>query len=246
MLEVKDLHKSFGKEEVLRGVDFTLEKGEVLSVLGQSGSGKTTLLKILAGLETADSGEILLDDQSLKGMAPNLRGIVYLYQEPLLFPHLNVSDNIAFGLRLRKVPSAEVHRKTGEMLEHLGIADQAEKMPHQLSGGQKQRVSFGRALIINPRILLLDEPFGNLDAEIRALMQDLYLRMAATFHITSMFITHDLREALRVGTRMAMMREGKLQVYRSQAAFVQDPATGAADEISFWQNLGNYLPTKTS
>lgn len=220
---------------MLKSVSFSLAERETLSVLGRSGSGKTTLIRILAGLESADEGEILLKGIRINEQRPQERGIVYLYQEALLFPHLNVFENIAFGLRLRRTPNPELKQKVEEMIVRLGLADQQEKMPHQLSGGQKQRVSFGRALIINPRVLLLDEPFGALDVETRALMQTFLKEVSQDYQITAIFVTHDLKEALLMGDRIGYMREGRLEIYASKADFVADPRTEAQSEINFWQ-----------
>ncbi|MEL6651962.1 MAG: ATP-binding cassette domain-containing protein, partial [Bacteroidota bacterium] len=160
-------------------------------------------------------------------------------QEALLFPHLNVFDNLAFGLRLRRTPGAEIKKRVGEMLERLGLVDQTSKMPHQLSGGQKQRVSFGRALIINPRVLLLDEPFGALDVETRAQMQTFFKEVAQTYQITAIFVTHDLKEALLMGNRVGYMRRGKLDIYESKQAFIDDPRTEAQKEINFWRQIAS-------
>ncbi|MEO1652380.1 MAG: ATP-binding cassette domain-containing protein, partial [Bacteroidota bacterium] len=171
MLEIKNIHKTFGEEEVLSNLHFTLPPQKIFSVLGKSGSGKTTLLKIIAGLEKADQGEVYWEGRALNEVPPARRGIVYLYQEALLFSHLNVFENIAFGLKLRKAPKKQMEDKVYTLLDKLDLRSQVRKMPHQLSGGQKQRVSFGRALIINPRVLLLDEPFGNLDSDTRRQMQ---------------------------------------------------------------------------
>ena len=235
MIQVEQVRKTFGKETVLTNVNFTLSQGEMLSILGRSGSGKTSLLKILAGLETVDEGNILLDQKRINDWPPQKRGIVYLYQEALLFPHLNVFENIAFGLRLRSVAKTDVQQRVGEMLLELELADQAQKMPHQLSGGQKQRVAFGRALIIKPKVLLLDEPFGALDAETRQIMQSLLIQVTQKLGITGMFVTHDIKEALIVGKRIGYLRSGELQIYNSKQAFVADPDTEAQKEITFWQ-----------
>lgn len=235
MIHCERLNKRFGSEQVLEEVSFSLAERETLSVLGRSGSGKTTLLKILAGLESADEGEILLKGQRINEQSPQERGIVYLYQEALLFPHLNVFENLAFGLRLRRTLSPEVKRAVEEMLARLGLSEQANKMPHQLSGGQKQRVSFGRALIINPKVLLLDEPFGALDVETRSSMQAFLKEVSLEYQITAIFVTHDLKEALLMGDRIGYMRAGKLDIYDSKEAFVQDPRTEAQSEIEFWK-----------
>jgi len=238
LLRVHDLHKSFSDEPVLRGVSLDLAQHEMLSVLGRSGSGKTTLLKILAGLEQADRGEITLHGEDIAQWSPKQRNIVYLYQEALLFPHLDAFENIAFGLRLRGLPKAEVQQRVERMLAQLELEDQAYKQPHQLSGGQRQRVSFGRALIIEPPLLLLDEPFGALDLETRASMQGLLKRVARDLGMTAIFVTHDLKEAILMGDRLGYMRAGLLDLYPDVQAFIEDPRTEAAGEIDFWRKLG--------
>ncbi|GIV60903.1 ABC transporter ATP-binding protein [Rhodocaloribacter litoris] len=241
-LEVQHLVKTFGPERVLREVSFGVAAHETLSILGPSGCGKTTLLKIIAGLETPDAGTIRLAGEDLGGVPPQRRGIVYLYQEPLLFPHLDVFENIAFGLRLRRVDAAMLRRRTDEMLASLELSAHARKKPHQLSGGQRQRVAFGRAIIVNPRLLLLDEPFASLDVDIRASMQRLFRHLARRYRITSLFVTHDLKEALLVGDRMASLRRGCLKTYPSKEAFIDDPETGVQREIDFWETLRNPIP----
>ncbi|WP_456429816.1 ABC transporter ATP-binding protein [Rhodocaloribacter sp.] len=241
-LEVRHLTKTFGAERVLRDVSFGVPAHETLSILGPSGCGKTTLLKIIAGLATADAGAIVLEGEDLTRVPPQKRGIVYLYQEPLLFPHLNVSENVAFGLRLRKVEADERRRRVAEMLADLELTKHAKKRPHQLSGGQRQRVAFGRAIIVNPRLLLLDEPFASLDVDIRAAMQRLFQRLARRYRITSLFVTHDLKEALLVGDRMASLRGGRLKTYASKAAFIDDPETGVQRELDFWDGLRSNAP----
>ena len=237
LLTVSHLTKSFGPQPVLRDVSFGLAAGAVLGVLVRSGCGKTTLLKILAGLENPDGGTLLLNGQNLLPVPPNERQLVYLYQEPLLFPHLNVFENVAFGLRIRKIPKAEADQQVTALLAELDLRGQAQKAPHQLSGGQRQRVAFGRALIIRPRLLLLDEPFGNLDAQTRADMQQLFLRVSRQHAITSIFVTHDSREALTIGTRFGYLDAGVLTSFASVAEFIQDPRTNIQAELSFWENI---------
>ncbi len=236
-LEVKNIVKTFHQENVIKDLTFTLEAHKTLSVLGKSGCGKTTMLKILGGLVKPDSGHILLQNTLIDQQTPSARHIVYLYQEDLLFPHLNVFENIAFGLRLKKIPSQEVTSKVEKMIHSLELNGQEKKMPHQLSGGQRQRVSFGRAIITNPSLLLLDEPFGSLDAGTRQRMQELFKKLAAEFRITSLFVTHDLKEAILMGDEIAFMRKGQLTVYPNKEAFVRDPETGVRDEINFWGEL---------
>jgi putrescine transport system ATP-binding protein len=235
--KVENISKNFGAEAVLQAVSLELPVQQCLSFLGKSGSGKTTLLKILAGLESADSGKIWFNQEPLEQLPSRQRGVVYLYQEALLFPYLTVFENIAFGLRLRKVAAGQIKTRVLAMSEALGLSGMEEKMPEQLSGGQKQRVAFGRALIIHPKVLLLDEPFGALDAQTRKEMQSLFLKISAQEKITSIFVTHDAKEALVVGNKLGLMEQGRLNLYPNKAAFVQDAATGLPEEIAFWQNF---------
>lgn len=237
LLTVAHLTKTFGPQLVLNDVSFELNQDEILAVLGRSGGGKTTLLKILAGLETPDGGTLHAAGQNLLPIPPNERQMVYLYQEPLLFPHLTVFENVAFGLRIRRVSKPEIDQQVTQLLEELDLRAHAQKAPHKLSGGQRQRVSFGRALIIRPRLLLLDEPFGNLDAQTRAEMQQLFLRVSRQHQITSVFVTHDSREALTVGTRFAYLEQGQLTSFASVADFVQDTRTNIQNELAFWENV---------
>ncbi|MBI1191606.1 MAG: ATP-binding cassette domain-containing protein [Bacteroidetes bacterium] len=235
MIQAHNIHKQYGTLSVLSGVQFQLESGRSLGILGSSGCGKTTLLQIMAGLLPADQGELLLDGQAAFDLTPAERGTVYLSQEPLLFPHLTAFENIAFGLRVRKQPSADVRAQVQDMLGQLGLEGLGDRMPTALSGGQRQRVAFGRAIIIRPRVLLLDEPFGSLDAPTRADMQQLYRRLCAAHRITTVFVTHDLREALVMGDELARMEAGRLTVYPSRRAFMEAPGSGVREEWAFWQ-----------
>jgi len=236
-LRVENLAKAFRGESVLRGVSFGLESHRTLSVLGRSGCGKTTLLKSLAGLLEIDGGEISLQGHRLNGLRPQHRNVVYLCQEPLLFPHLDVWENVVFGLRLRGVAETELRTRAEELIQSLELAAHTRKMPAQLSGGQRQRAAFGRALIVQPALLLLDEPFSNLDPEIRAAMQQLFKRVARQFAITSIFVTHDLKESLLMGDRFAHLAEGRLHVYETREEFIADPLTGVGREIEFWNSI---------
>lgn len=236
-LSVRELKKSFGKDEVLKQLSVDVEAQSTLSILGKSGCGKTTFLKILAGLESQDHGSIELNGTEISQRPPQKRGVVYLYQEPLLFPHLNAFDNIAFGLRIQKVDADAIEDRVASLLKSLGLSQHALKMPDQLSGGQKQRVAFGRAIIVNPLLLLLDEPFASLDVETRATMQHLFKDISNQFGITSIFVTHDLKEALLMGDKIAYMQQGHITTYSSKQAFINDPKVGVLKEISFWSNL---------
>lgn len=236
-LEVNHIQKKYKDKQVIQDVSFGLQAHQTLSVLGKSGCGKSTLLKIIAGIEDQDNGEVILNGKNISKIKSNERNIVYLFQEPLLFPNLNVFENIAFGLRIRKMASADVEQKVAQMLESLELQDHAKKMPHQISGGQKQRVAFGRALIINPPLILLDEPFSSLDVETRATMQQLYKTIAKKFNITALFVTHDLKEALLMGDKISYMDKGLLEIFNSKKEFIEADKTGVKSEIDFWNNL---------
>lgn len=238
-LQINTISKSYGQAKIFDQINLELDAGHTLSILGKSGCGKTTMLKTISGLVSSDEGDIILEGNKINDLSPNLRNIVYLYQEDLLFPHLTVFENIAFGLRLQKLDNKVVHQKVNEMMINLELEGHHDKMPNQISGGQRQRVSFGRAIIINPKLLLLDEPFGSLDVETRYNMQQLFKRLAVTYNITSLFVTHDLKEAFLMGDAMAYMKDGTLKVYPNKNAFINDQTTGMQDEISFWNNIKN-------
>lgn len=236
-LQATNISKQYQTKAVLHQVTFGLPAHGTLSILGKSGCGKSTFLKIIAGIETADEGSIVLNGIDVTRKHPNERNIVYLFQEPLLFPNLTVFENIAFGLRLRKMKRGDIKNKVEEMVESLELGEHIKKMPHQLSGGQKQRVAFGRALIINPPLILLDEPFSSLDTETRTNMQQLYKSMAHQFNITALFVTHDLKEALLMGDQVAYMENGQMQIFNTKQDFINDPRTGVLREVEFWNTL---------
>lgn len=237
MIEIRELQKSYNEEQVLKNLKLQHPARKTLSILGESGSGKSTLLKIIAGLEEADRGDILVDGNSISHLKPRDRGTVYLYQEPLLFPHLTVSENISFGLKFQNRTPDTIEEETRRMIDQLKLNGQEMKYPHQLSGGQKQRVAFGRAFIIHPKILLLDEPFASLDPGTRQEMQVLFKEIADREKITSLFVTHDLKEALMTGDRFGMMVNGRLTLYETRESFIEDSKTGVKKEIEFWKNL---------
>jgi ABC-type Fe3+/spermidine/putrescine transport system ATPase subunit len=239
MIEIRKINKAFGKENILNNVCLTINQGEVISLVGSSGSGKTTLLKIIAGIEKQDSGEIFLNQNEISNWSLQKRHCIYLYQEALLFPHLNVFENIAFGLRLQKMNSSIIDQKVNQMLEFLGIENHAKKMSNQLSGGQKQRVSFGRAMVIEPKLLLLDEPFGALDAQTRNNMQELFKSLVKKTNTTALFVTHDIKEAIKIGDSVGKISQGNLFQFNSIEQFINDSESGVLEEINFWKKYQN-------
>lgn len=236
-LDIKNVTKSFGREAILKDVNLLLKKGATLSLIGASGSGKTTLLKIIAGLEKVDSGDVILEGISINNMPPQDRKIVYLYQDALLFPHLTAFENLAFGLRLQKLRN--IKKKVENMLERIGMHQHAKKMPDQLSGGQKQRIAFGRALVIKPRLLLLDEPFGALDPKIRQHMQKLFKNLMLEDKLSAIFVTHDIKEAIIIGDDIAKIESAKVVQYINKQDFFNDEKSGVKEEIEFWKNIKN-------
>lgn len=236
-LNVKGLQQVFGDVSVLTEVNLALASGQTLAILGASGSGKTTLLRLIAGQTPLQAGEIYLDGQALSSLNQRERRIFYLSQEALLFPHLSAFENIAFGLRVRKEKTAFVRQRTAEMLKKLDLVEQAHQLPQALSGGQKQRVAFGRALMVEPRLLLLDEPFAALDNETRARMQQLFREVVQQAGVSSILVTHDQKEALLLGNEFAFLEKGRLHHFPNRNAFVADTRTGVQAELAFWNRL---------
>ncbi|MBD1373177.1 ABC transporter ATP-binding protein [Hazenella sp. IB182357] len=185
-------------------------KGEFLALLGSSGSGKSTLLRIIAGLLTPEQGTLVLDHQTLTHIKPEKRDIAMAFQQPLLFPHLNVIENISFGLKMKRRKKKERLQQATSYLELVGLEGYETRMPHQLSGGEQQRVSLARAMIMKPRLLLMDEPFSSVDPNIRSELQELTLRLHAEHHMTTIFVTHDHDEAFQMADRIGIMQAGKL------------------------------------
>lgn len=204
---------------------FTAQIGEFLALLGPSGSGKTTTLRLIAGLETPDAGTISLDGQAVNTLEPKTRDVAMVFQRDALFPHLTAYENMAFGLRLRGVPQAELAQRVQTHAAMLGITDCLFRKPGELSGGQRQRIALGRALVRRPKILLLDEPFANLDAPLRRELRRELLRLHREHQLTMILVTHDQSEALALGQRVAVMNQGALEQIATPKELRERPAT---------------------
>jgi putative spermidine/putrescine transport system ATP-binding protein len=230
-LELKDLNRSYGPVHALDGLDLTLAPGELVALLGPSGCGKTTALRIVAGFERPDSGEVRLDGTDITPVSAAKRDMGMVFQSYSLFPHLTAAENVAFGLRLRKVAAAERRTRAAELLDLVGISGLDARYPHQLSGGQQQRVALARALAIRPKVLLLDEPLSALDAKVRLQLRDEIRRVQLDLGITTLFVTHDQEEALSMADRVAVMRDGRLEQCAAPAVLYERPATAFVAEF---------------
>ncbi|MFG2308344.1 ABC transporter ATP-binding protein [Streptomyces sp. NPDC048566] len=230
-VEFRALRREFGPTVALDGLDLAVRPGELLALLGPSGCGKTTALRMLAGFEHPDSGEVLVDGEDVTRVPAHRRDAGMVFQSYSLFPHLSALDNVAFGLRMRKVRTAERRSRAAELLDLVGLADKGERYPHQLSGGQQQRVALARALALRPRVLLLDEPLSALDAKVRLSLREEIRRLQRELGITTLFVTHDQEEALSMADRVAVMRSGRLEQCAEPAALYGRPATAFVAEF---------------
>lgn len=210
-VECRNIRLAYGKNEVLKDINLTIEPGEFFALLGPSGSGKSTLLRLIAGFNQHNSGQLLIDGKDIGNMPPHKRNIGMVFQSYALWPHMTVWDNVAFGLVERKLPRAEVRDKVASALELVGLADFAKRRPNQLSGGQQQRVALARTTVIEPQVLLLDEPLSNLDQKLRVQMRQDLLSLQRRLGITTIFVTHDQEEAMTTADRMAVMDQGVVQ-----------------------------------
>ena len=209
-IRIQKLTKRFGAVTALRELDLTIEPGELFFLLGPSGCGKTTLLRSMAGFYIPDEGKIWFGEEDVTRLAPHKRNTGMMFQSYALWPHMTVAQNVAFGLEERKVPKAEIVRRVGEALESVKMGSYAERRPNELSGGQQQRVALARALVIRPRCLLLDEPLSNLDAKLRLEMRTEIRRVCKEFKLTTVYVTHDQKEALSISDRMAILEAGRV------------------------------------
>ncbi|MHB8629217.1 MAG: ABC transporter ATP-binding protein [Aggregatilineales bacterium] len=222
---VVELSKHFGKVVAVNRVSFRVENGEFLCILGPSGCGKSTILRMIAGFEEPTSGDIRIDDASVLSMPANRRPTAMVFQKYTLWPHMRVYDNIAFGLKLRRLPRTEIDRKVQESLTLVGMSEYGQRFPAQLSGGQQQRVALARALVLEPKILLLDEPFSNLDAALRMYLREELRRIQQRIHITTIFVTHDQEEALTLADRIAVMKSGQIEQMDRPGNIYANPQT---------------------
>jgi spermidine/putrescine transport system ATP-binding protein len=225
VLELKNITKSFGDTEVLRGISLSIHEGEFVTLLGSSGCGKTTTLRIIAGLEYPDGGDVLLEGRSMEGQAPEKRNVNTVFQNYALFPHMNVYNNIAYGLKIKRVSKAEIRKRITHLLSLVQLEGFEKRLPSEMSGGQRQRVAIARALINNPKVLLLDEPLGALDLQLRRQMQHELKHLQQKLGITFIYITHDQEEAINMSDVIVVMKDGRFEQVGSPAEIYDHPKT---------------------
>lgn len=223
-IEVRGANKRFGDFAALDNVDFTVPKGSLTSLLGPSGSGKSTLLRAIAGLDDPDTGTVVINGRDVTSVPPQRRGIGFVFQHYAAFKHLTVRDNVAFGLKIRKKPKSEIKEKVDNLLEVVGLAGFQGRYPNQLSGGQRQRMALARALAVDPEVLLLDEPFGALDAKVREDLRAWLRRLHEEVHVTTVLVTHDQSEALDISDRIAVLNKGRIEQVGSPSQVYDAPA----------------------
>ena len=237
LLSARNVAKSFGAHAVLRDVSLEISEGEFLTILGESGSGKTTLLRIIAGFETATSGELWMSGERLDQQPPYRRKVNTVFQSYALFPHLTVEENVAYGLRVAKRPEAEIKQRVDEALDKVKMTAHAKKKPSKISGGQQQRVALARALVNRPQLLLLDEPLSALDANLRRQMQVELKSLQREVGIAFVFVTHDQEEAMVMSDRIALLRSGELEQVASPREIYNRPATAYVAQFIGHTNL---------
>jgi len=236
-LAVKNLKKSFGQNDVLKGVSFKVESGKFLSLLGPSGCGKSTILRIICGLETPDSGEVLVDGGEVTKVRPEKRNIGLVFQNYALFPSMNVAKNVGYGLKMQKIPQKEIDERVEEALELVKLPGYGARRIHQLSGGEQQRIALARALVTRPGILLLDEPLSALDRKVRAEMQYEIRNIQRQIGTTTVFVTHDQEEALTMSDQIILMNKGCIEQEGDPYAIYSRPATEFASDFLGKANL---------
>jgi putative spermidine/putrescine transport system ATP-binding protein len=238
-LQLEGLSKRYGSIDAVVATNLAVEKGEFVSLLGPSGCGKTTTLQMIAGFVEVSDGRIVLDGRDITHAKPSSRGLGVVFQSYALFPHMSVADNVAFGLRMRKVPAADIQRRVATVLELVRLSQHAQRYPRELSGGQRQRVALARALVIEPPVLLLDEPLSNLDANLREEMQFEIRRIQREVGITTLMVTHDQAEALSISDRVVVMQAGRITQIDEPYKLYEHPRTRF---ISGFVGKANMLP----
>ncbi|HVU72244.1 MAG TPA: sulfate ABC transporter ATP-binding protein [Mycobacteriales bacterium] len=223
-IEAKGINKRFGSFVALEDVDLTVASGALTALLGPSGGGKSTLLRIIAGLEEPDTGTVLIDGADSTQLPPQRRNVGFVFQHYAAFKHLSVFRNVAFGLEIRKTPKAEIDRRVTELLELVHLEQFGDRLPSQLSGGQRQRMALARALAVEPKVLLLDEPFGALDAQVRKELRDWLRRLHDEVHVTTVFVTHDQEEAMEVADELVVINHGRIEQVGSPDDVYDRPA----------------------
>ncbi len=225
LLEIRNIRKQFDGIEVLEGINLSIEQGEFITFLGPSGCGKTTTLRIIAGLETPDEGQVILEGKDVTKLEPNQRDVNTVFQNYALFPHMTVAENVGYGLKIKKVPKSEIKERVQEMLKLVQLEGFEKRKPSELSGGQKQRVAIARALINKPKVLLLDEPLGALDLQLRKAMQVELKKLQKRLGITFIYITHDQEEAINMSDRIVVMNQGVFEQIGSPDEIYNHPKT---------------------
>lgn len=238
-LELRSLTKRYegAENDCVKEIDLDVQEGQIVVLLGPSGCGKTTTLKMIAGLVEPTAGDITIDGRSVLPIPPDKRDVSMIFQKPLLFPHMTVAQNIGFGLKMRGVPRSIIAQKVEEMLELVKLKGYGDRRADQLSGGQEQRVSLARALILQPKLLLLDEPLSALDAELRLEMRELILKIRERYKVTMLFVTHDQQEAVMLADRIALMVDGEIVQYDVPPSFYTQPRTRRVAEFFGWTNF---------
>ena len=224
MIRVSNVSKHFGDFAALDDVSLEVPEGSLGALLGPSGSGKSTLLRIIAGLERPDSGRVLIDGEDTTGVAPQQRNIGFVFQHYAAFKHMTVRDNVGFGLTVRRRPKSEITERVDELLGIVGLGGYQDRYPNQLSGGQRQRMALARALAVEPRVLLLDEPFGALDANVRADLRDWLRRLHEKVPVTTLLVTHDQEEAMEITDNIAVMNAGRIEQHGPPRELYETPA----------------------